>query len=130
MGWFSKKKEPTIIRIDGPQKFALDIVGESHHQSELNKLAGGKTEKGHKLAKEALLILEDENPYDNKAVAVTIVGEIVGHLDKKTARQFRKQIEAAGFPEAAAVVPARIVGGWLRDGDEGHYGVKLDMPVD
>ncbi len=130
MGWFSKKKEPQIIRVDGPRKFALDIVGESHYQPELNKLAGGKTEEGHKLEQEALLILEDDNAYDKMAVAVSIGGDIVGYLDKKTARSYRQQIKTAGFPDAASVVASRIVGGWLRDGDEGHYGVKLDLPLD
>jgi len=130
MGLFSRKKEPTIIRIEGPRKFALDIVGESHYQTALDRLAGGKTEDGHKLEMEALLFLDNENPHDNKAVAVSIEGKIVGYLDRERARSYREQIAAAGQPDAAAVVAARIVGGWLRQDSEGHYGVKLDIPIE
>ena len=130
MGLFSKKKELPIVRIEGPRKFALDIVGESHYQTTLDRLAGGKIEDGHKLEMEALLFLENDNPYDNKAVAVGINGNIVGYLDRETARSYREQIAAAGQPKAAGIVAARIVGGWLRENDDGHYGVKLDLPID
>ena len=61
MGLFSKKKEPPIVRVEGPKKFALDIVGESHYQTALNQLAGGKTVDGHKLEVDALVFRDDDN---------------------------------------------------------------------
>ncbi len=130
MGWFSKKKEPTIIRINGDGDYPMDIVGEFNYQSELDALTGGKTEDNQRVKTEALLILENDNPYDNKAVAVSIEGNVVGYLPKKRARKHRDVIEMAGSPDATAIVDALIVGGWRRDsGDEGYYGVKLDMPL-
>jgi hypothetical protein len=123
MGWFSRKKKPP----EGPGKYAADVVGESHY---LDRLAGGKTEDGHELDTEAMLILEENNPYDENAVAVSIDGEIVGHLSRENAVQHRAQLKVAGFHTAVAIVNARIVGGWKRaGGDEGYYGVKLDLPV-
>ena len=132
LDWFTgKKKSLPIARVDGTGDFRLEIVGESHYQKALEKITGGKTPDGHEMELDALLIHDDGNPYDNKAVAVTIGGDIVGYLDKKLARQFRERMEEAGFPYHPAVCKALIVGGWDRgNGDEGYFGVKLDMPVE
>ncbi len=130
LDWLTGKKESQqIVRLDGPGDFEIEVVGESHYQDALAQIAGGKTEEGHKLEKDALLIHHDENPCDNKAVAVSIGGEIVGHLNRKMARQFRVLMKEAGVAGHPAVCRARIVGGWEReDGDEGQFGVRLDLP--
>ena len=135
MGLFSsifgrKKKEPEqLVEIDGAGDFEMDIVGESYYQDALNKITGGKTKGGHRMEVHAILLHNDENPHDNKAIAVTIEGELVGHLDRFLARYFRKRMIEAGFEGHPAVCKALIVGGWDRGGgDEGHYGVKLDLP--
>jgi len=121
-----------IALIEGPGRFELEIVGESHYQAALNKLAGGKTEEGHRIERKAVLFLDDENPHDDKAVAVLIKGELVGYLDRETARSYRQQMAVAGHRDSTPVaeVAALIVGGWSRQGDEGHYGVKLDIPIE
>ena len=123
--WFSsKKKAQQIWRIDGPGDFEIEVVGESHYQDALENITGGKTEDGHEMEKDALLIHHDENPYDNQAVVVSIEGEIVGYLNRKLARQFRVKMKEAGVAGQPAVCRALIVGGWDRgDGDEGHFGV-------
>ena len=119
-----------IIRIHGSGEIHFEIVGESHYQDALNKLAGGKTEDGHRIETEATLILDNNNQYDDKAVAVAIRGEKVGHLSRETARSYRKSLAEAGVPAATGVCGALIVSGWQRgSGDEGHYGVKLDLPA-
>ena len=80
---------------------------------------------------EAILIHDDRNPYDNKAIAVSVEGEIVGYLSREHARQFRKLMAEAGGAGRPAVCDALIVGGWNRGGgDEGHYGVRLDLPME
>lgn len=131
---FGSTKQPSstaadqIIRIDGNGEFDFDIVGESHCQSALSELAGGKTEDGHRIETEAMLLLDDKNPYDPKAVAVLIKGKKVGHLSRPAARSYRKRLAESGVPSATGLCGALIVGGWQReDGDEGHFGIKLDL---
>jgi hypothetical protein len=103
-------------------------VGEPHYQTALNSIVGGKTEDCYEIRKRCTAH-SDSNPYDNKAVAVSIEGEIIGHLDRKLARQFRVRMKEAGVEGHPAVCRALISGGWNRgDGDEGHYGVRLDLP--
>lgn len=119
-----------LIGVQGDGTFALDIVGESHFQSALNNIAGGKTPDGHQIQTESLLILDDDNQHDDKAVMVAINGNIVGYLPRKLARQHRNQIAEAGLSNANAECAALITGGWNRGGgDVGYYGVKLDYPI-
>ncbi|WP_186766277.1 hypothetical protein [Falsiphaeobacter marinintestinus] len=46
----------------------FEIVGESHYQTALERLAGGKKPDGVEVDTGALLIPEPENPYDENAV--------------------------------------------------------------
>ena len=117
-----------IVDIEGTGEFRIDIVGESHYQNTLNNITGGKTPEGHNIEINALLFYDDDNPNDNKAVAVTIAGDIVGYLDRDLARQYRKQMKEGGFEGNPGACKALIVGGWDRgNDDEGHYGVRLDI---
>lgn len=128
---FGKKEKPPIVRLTGNGDYELDAVGESNYQKALLKIIGGKTEEGHHMEVEAILIQDDCNPYDNKAIAVSIEGEIVGYLSREHARQFRKLMAEAGGARSPAVCDALIVGGWNRGGgDEGHFGVRLDLPME
>lgn len=123
-------EDSLIFEIVGPGLYEVDIVGESFYQDALNEIAGGKTEDGHSLEKKAILFLQDDNPHDDKAVAIFIDRKLVGHLERETARSFRQELATAGVPGQHTFVGALIVGGWSRENDEGHYGVKLDLPVD
>jgi len=111
-----------------PGTYSLDIVGESHYQSSLEKICGGKTKQGHKKIVQATLIHEDDNPYDDKAIRVDIEGMTVGYLSKTNARKYRKKLENVGHPWITVSCPAMIVGGWDRGGgNKGFFGVKLDL---
>lgn len=119
---------------NGDGSFPVNVVGESHYQKALSKICGGKTKRGHEFECTAYLILEDDNPRDDKAVKIMIEGKVVGYLSRTDARQYRKELTLA-VPDATVKVakcPALIVGGWLRDNDdyvdEGHFGVRLDLP--
>ena len=140
MGFFSKllgnkNEKPAqpaamMARLRGPGTFRLEIVGESYYQDALKKLCGGRTTDGHRKEVEVMLLHDDENQYDDKAIAIFIDGEPVGHLDRKTARNFRAQMIEAGATGMPAACQAIIVGGWDRGGDDvGHFGVKLDLPT-
>ena len=117
-----------IVDIEGTGKFRVDIVSESRYQNTLNNITGGKTPEGHNIEINALLFYDDDNPDDNKAVAVTIAGDIVGYLDRDIARQYRKQMKEGGFDGNPGACKALIVGGLDRgNDDEGHYRVSLDI---
>ncbi len=118
------------VSLPGPGTFAIEAVGESHYQDALERICGGRTEDGASEIVEALLILEDENPYDDKAVRVDIEGRTVGYLSRDSARQYRRRLTEGGLGGATAKCMAKIVGGWDRgENDKGHFGVRLDLPT-
>jgi len=81
-------------------------------------------------AQNTVLILEDDNPHDDKAVRVEIEGHAVGYLSRERAREYRKGLAGAGQPQTAGFCGAVIRGGWDRGGgDRGNYGVWLDIPI-
>lgn len=102
------------------------VVGESHRQQAIDRLAGPKTKDGptrHIFA--AQLVADFRNPYDPNAVAVFIGRDHVGYIPRDSALQWRDllaDLRNLGLP---AVCEAQIVGGWRRPEDEGHYGVEL-----
>ncbi len=129
-GFFKRKPRQVVDITNGPRTFSVEVVGESNYQDALERICGGRTEDGHKLEVEARLKLEDDNPYDGKAVAVTIDHELVGYLSRNTARSFRKALAAVAPKASLATCSAIIVGGWEReDDDRGHFGVRLDLPT-
>jgi len=115
----------------GSGAFALPIVGESYYQEALEAICGPRSDEGEDRRVEARLVLEDDNPHDSMAVRVEIEGQTVGHLSREHARQYRNQLEKAGYASTDAYCEARIRGGWDRgEGRQGHYGVFLDLPMD
>ena len=116
------------IVLEGDGSFSFDIVGESHCQAALDHIAGPKHEGGVEHECVAVLLPDDRNQYDENAVAVFIDGEKVGHLARRDAKAYRQFLANIGRPTAGAGCRAMIVGGWDDgDGDEGSYGVKLDV---
>lgn len=117
--------------IAGPLTFRVDVAGESFYEASFLALCGPRTLEGFKVASSARLQLQDDNPHDSKAVAVTISGHSVGHLSRDCARAFRRSVRygalsAFEFFECAAM----IVGGWDRGpADSGNFGVKLDLAL-
>lgn len=117
---------PLHISTDG--SYSFNIVGESYHQPELRRICGRKTPEGYRKQVVATLTLEDDNPHDDRAVRVDIEGKTVGHLSREGARSIRQQLRNDGRAEKQLTTDAIIVGGWDRGGgDEGDFGVKLDL---
>ena len=132
LSWlFGRKSEDRPkAKLTGPGTFSVDIVGESHYQDALEDICGGHLLEGHEKIVKAVLIHEDDNPYDNKAIRVDIQGKTVGYLSRENARTYRKKMKDAGYPSITATCSAKIVGGWDDgSGDMGHFGVKLDIPA-
>ncbi len=115
---------------NGPGTYTVDVVGESHYQEALESICGGRNEDSQRQEVEAFLVPENDNPHDSNAVRIYIQDQTVGYLDRETARSFRKMMAEIGLTEVAAKCNAIIVGGWDRGGgDQGHFGVKLDLPT-
>lgn len=127
----SASAEPDIVQLRGKGDFALEVVGESHYQHNLETICGPRTEEGENRVVEARLLLEDNNPHDNKAVRVEISELQVGYLKREVARIYREQLRQNEHPRAIGLCAAKIKGGWKRKGGStGHYGVWLDIPVE
>jgi hypothetical protein len=111
----------------GTGVYDFDIVGESHYQDALEKLAGGKTADGANLKCVAFIAPEPENPEDENAVVVTIERRKVGYLGREHSKAILRRLEQLKVPKGVSC-RALICGGWDRGcGDEGEFGVKLDM---
>ena len=109
-----REESPTTVNLKGTGEFNADIVGESHYQQNLERIAGGRTEDGCRMIVDAVLELENDNPHDAKAVRVLINSHVCGYLDRENARRYRKQLKAAGFGNAIGKCRAMIVGALLR----------------
>lgn len=119
---------PPALRIIGNGSFGYDVVGESFYQPALDSICGGKTEDGHEHECSAVLVCENDNPHDSNAIAVLISGRKIGHLARSEAAAFRQLLRSHGIENLPVRCDALVVGGWRRGrGDEGHYGVKLDI---
>lgn len=113
----------------GPGSFAINVVGESHYQSELLKICGPKQKVSAQIDTVALLVLENSNIYDKNAVAVFISNLKVGYLSRSHAIEYRKHLDVTGLKESHMKCNARINGGWDDGkGNTGFFGVKLDLP--
>ena len=75
----------------------------------------------------ALLVPDDSNKYDDKAVRVDIEGSTVGHLSREDARSFRRRLGAKRLSGQITSCRAIICGGGVRDGEKCKYGVYLNI---
>lgn len=117
--------------IAGPGSYCVDVAGESFYSESFAVLCGERTIEGVKLKTRALLTLQDDNPYDNRAVSVTIQGHPVGHLSREAARAFRRTVRYGPMSlHETFECDALICGGWDRgNGDVANYGVRLDLAL-
>jgi hypothetical protein len=112
----------------GDGTYGLEIVGEANYQSSLSAICGNKTKDGFNLSVDAVLILEDSNPYDRNAVCVQIRRSTVGYLSRGNAKVFRTKIKKTNLNDTTFRCKAVVRGGWDRgNGDAGNFGVWLDV---
>lgn len=106
----------------------VDVVGESHYQHNLERVAGRRTRDSKRVEKIAVLWPEPSNPYDSNAVAVYIDGLQVGHLMREDAQDYQPVLLRMHQRGEIAQCMATIVGGWSRGRhDRGSFGVKLNL---
>ena len=129
MGWllrfFGLEYRGNVWVVAGDGDFDCEVVGDKHHQSALDLIAGGRAEDGYHLDVVADLVPDPNHPDDPFAVMVMINGLQVGHLSSPRAKVIGQVLNKHRF--VSAQVDAIVVGGWNRRG--GHYVVKLDLPI-
>lgn len=104
------------------------VVGESYYQRALERIAGPKTADVLRTEVMAVLFLDNGNSHDANAVAVFIDDRKVGHLSRSDAERFRIIVERRSLQGRRFSCPARLTGGWDRDGnDVGSIGVELAL---
>ena len=114
-----------IPHLAGSGKFAMEIVGESHYQGAIERVAGPHTRAGVRKGCLAELYLEPNNPHDPNAVRIEIDGQTVGYLSRNMALAMRRGITKAGVTDKRFGVDAVIVGGHIGQ----SFGVWLDLDV-
>jgi hypothetical protein len=102
--------------------YELEVVGESHYQDVIERIAGAKSEGGKQMRVGLTLRCEPDNPHDSDAVRVECMGQLVGYIARDEAADLSPElIETRG-----SCIEARglILGGWKRPDSEGHFGVR------
>lgn len=118
---FGKRQQ--VTRLEGTGRFQLQVVGESNYQDSFRAICGRRKKAGEDMTVEATLVKEN-SPYDPNAVRVEIQGRTVGYVPRDVTRAVRAVMKGD-----SATCEARIRGGWARGGDEGSYGVTLDVKL-
>lgn len=117
------------VHLASGRGFTFEIVGEASYQAALDAICGGKCEDGYKLPVVAQLCFQEDNQHDPNAVVVLIDTKVVGYIPRDLAPEMRDAILKLNPEERPVTCDAKVVGGWLRDNDEGHYGVKLSLSL-
>jgi hypothetical protein len=110
-------------------RFQLEVLGESRYSDAIRELAGEHGEGAADTRLKALLLADDNNPYEDKAVAVFLNNQMVGYLAPKDAMDFRTMLAREEIPGQLTSTDAVIRGGQLFEGKRLSYSVLLDINV-
>lgn len=107
----------------------VDVVGESHYQGGLDRIAGGRTSRGASVTDHlALLLPEPMNPQDANAIRVYLQpsqgggAAIIGYMSREDAVAYRPVIDRVAEGGRVMLCHASLKGGW----DDGiSFGVML-----
>lgn len=124
--FWDKETRKFTIKNEEEGLFEYDVVGESHYD------VGGivKYEDVYAHEVECLLLFEDDNPVDKKAVMVTVITSIeggrhktkqVGYMCREEAQGLRKKLKKFGD------VTGALTYGYIT-GHDGLYGVTVILP--
>lgn len=118
------------LMIEAAGDYSCEVVGESHYQGALERIVGGRTEDSANYRCVAQIVPEPTNRHDRNAMRIDIEGKTVGYLSRWDAKTLRKMLrkQRVDGPVSANAI---IIGGWARGKrDVGHFGVRLDVPLD
>ena len=112
----------------GDGTFAVEVVGVSSCQPELEEICAERFQAGEEQEVLAVLIPEEANPYSPEAVRVQIQRQTVGYLARADARAFRACLERAVLDVSRYRCRAKIQRSKNpREGKRGQWGVWLDL---
>ncbi|WP_338767648.1 hypothetical protein [Massilia sp. METH4] len=120
--------EPVRHWSDGG-RFELEVVGESRYRDTIAALAGEHGEAKADARHPALLLPDDANPYEDKAVAVFLAGRMVGYLAPKDALAFREMLRRHEIDGKLTSTDAAVRGGGTWEGKRLAYSVWLDVSL-
>lgn len=112
------------IKLSGGGRFDTNVVGEQHYLKTIADLLKGES----KVILDALLILDDKNPYDKNAVKVNIENQHVGYLSRELAVTFRKYLKKLERPTASVRCRAKLTQSPPRENNKKYFDVYLDLP--
>lgn len=110
-------------------RFRLEVLGESRYFDTIRTLAGEHGDAAADTHHKALLLADDNNPYEDKAVAVFLNNEMVGYLAPKDAIAFRTMLARQDIAGQLTSTDAVIRGGQMFEGKRLSYAVLLDINV-
>ena len=111
-----------LISLQGNGEFAVEADCEANYQPSLEKIAGHTPDEVCEVPCHAELV-----PEPNGRVSVRIRAQTVGCLKEQMAVDYLDRATSLGL-QGLACCDAMIVGGWAgHDGEEGTFGVKLDL---
>lgn len=108
-------------------RFQVEVLGESRYVETIRNLAGQHGDAPADVHHKALLLADDNNPYEDKAVAVFLSQQMVGYLAPKDAQDFRAMLARHDVPGQLTSTDAVIRGGHTYEGKRLSYAVLLDI---
>jgi hypothetical protein len=111
-----------LVSLQGNGEFAVDAECEGQHQAALEKIVRRTPDEVCEVPCRAILVPETDG-----RVSVRIRDQMVGYLKEHMGSEYRDRCASLGF-RGSAVCDAVVVGGWCgHDGEEGTFGVRLDL---
>ncbi|MBG6219649.1 MULTISPECIES: hypothetical protein [unclassified Janthinobacterium] len=108
-------------------RFASEVENESMYQPAIAKLAGEHGPGNAEKKCLALLVCDDAHPFQDKAIAVFIDGELVGYLAQNDALRLHRNLGRQELAGQLTSCDAVIRGGGLWHGKRLSYAVWLDL---
>ncbi|MET3134576.1 hypothetical protein AAKU55_004876 [Oxalobacteraceae bacterium GrIS 1.11] len=106
-------------------RYETEVVVELAYQDAIAQLAGeGDDPKAPQLA---ILVPDDANPHDDKAVGVFIGGRLIGYLGREEARRFRRKLALKNLFGENTSCDAMLRGGGTWQGKRLSHAVWLDI---
>ncbi len=106
----------------------IKIEKEYNYQTEFELICGKRNQYKCNIEKEAILLIENNNPNDKTSVMVTVDCYCIGYLNKKHAIRLRKFLLKNGNPNASISCKCQITGGWYtNEKDNGIFEATLDL---
>ncbi|MBB5368103.1 MULTISPECIES: hypothetical protein [unclassified Janthinobacterium] len=108
-------------------RYASEVENDSIYQSAIARLAGNHGPGNADEKCLALLVCDDANPFQDKAIAVFIDGQLVGYLAHNDALRLRRNLGRQDLVGQLTSCDAVIRGGGLWNGKRLAYAVWLDL---